>query len=84
MSRTSHDIAALIVQLLNARGHGKAICPSEVARAYAAEEWRQHLRAVREAALMLADEGKIVIKQKGQVVDGRTARGPIRLALPPA
>lgn len=31
---------------------------------------------------MLADEGRIVIKQKGQVVDGRAARGPIRLALP--
>lgn len=35
MSQTSHDIATLIVQLLDARGRGKTICPSEVARAYA-------------------------------------------------
>ena len=34
---------------------------------------------VREAAYAMADKNLIEITQKGEVVDGRTARGAIRL-----
>lgn len=77
---TSNELAGLILQLLRARGSGKTICPSEVARAYAPDDWRQHMPAVRQAAFDLADAGRIVILQRGKVVDG-SAKGPIRLAL---
>ncbi len=36
---------------------------------------------VREVAFALADAGELDVTQGGEVVDGRTARGPIRLRL---
>ncbi|MCS6849352.1 MAG: DUF3253 domain-containing protein [Anaerolineae bacterium] len=78
---TSNELAGLILQLLRARGSGKTICPSEVARAYVPDDWRKHMPAVRQAAFDLADAGRIVILQRGKVIDGRLAKGPIRLAL---
>lgn len=74
-----------ILQLLEERGAGKTICPSEAARAVAGSEtrsaWEPLMDEAREAAFSLADDGQIVVTQKGRVVDGRTARGPIRLRL---
>ena len=66
------------------RGPGKTICPSEVARALSGDEtvWRALMPSVREAAIMLADEGKLVITQKGVAVSGPDLRGPVRLGLP--
>ncbi|BCX02206.1 MAG: hypothetical protein KatS3mg053_0144 [Candidatus Roseilinea sp.] len=78
---TVGELADLILQLLQARGAGKTLCPSEAARAYAPDDWRRHMPAARQAALELADAGRIVIMQRGRVVDGRSAKGPIRLAL---
>ncbi|GIV83976.1 MAG: hypothetical protein KatS3mg052_0983 [Candidatus Roseilinea sp.] len=75
------ELTAIILRLLRARGPGKTICPSEAARAYAPDDWRRHMPAVRQAALDLADAGQIVVLQRGRRVDGRSARGPIRLAL---
>lgn len=80
MSATD-ELADVILNLLRARGAGKTICPSEAARAYAPEDWRRHMPAVRRAAFDLADAGRIVILQRGRMVDGRSAKGPIRLAL---
>lgn len=69
--------------LLDQRGEGKTICPSDAARAAAGSDrrgdWEPLMPTVREAALSLAAEGEIVITQQGEPVDGRTARGPIRL-----
>ncbi|MCS6842007.1 MAG: DUF3253 domain-containing protein [Roseiflexus sp.] len=72
----------IILRLVRQRGVGKSICPSEAARVWAPHNWRAAMPAVRAAACALADAGLIVITQKGRIVDGRTARGPIRLALP--
>jgi hypothetical protein len=72
----------VILRLVRQRGVGKSICPSEAARVWAPHDWRAALPAVRAVACDLADAGLIVITQKGQIVDGRAARGPIRLALP--
>ncbi|MFN3705624.1 MAG: DUF3253 domain-containing protein [Thermoflexales bacterium] len=73
-------IRQLILELAMQRGPGKTLCPSEVARAWDSAAWRAWMPAVREAAFALAEEGRVVITQRGRPVD-RTARGPIRIAL---
>lgn len=70
-----------ILALLRQRDPGKTICPSEAARALH-DDWRPHMEEVRQAAYAMADEGTLEVTQKGQVVDGRTARGALRLRLP--
>jgi len=73
-----------ILRLLAERGLGKTICPSEVARAVAGEEradWEPLMEPVRTAAARLVAQGKIVVTQRGRVVDGVTAKGPVRLRL---
>lgn len=76
-------IAACILALCAARRAGATICPSEAARALCATEagWRALMPDVRAVAAALADDGQVVVSQKGVPVDPRTARGPIRIAL---
>jgi hypothetical protein len=62
----------------------KSICPSEVARALAPEDWRPLMQPVREEAGSMLDRGEIRVTQKDADVDPRTARGPIRLRRGPA
>jgi hypothetical protein len=75
------ELETVILRLLAERGAGKTICPSEAARAVAPEGWEALMEPTREAARRLVAQGKIVITQGGQVVDGSTAKGPIRLRL---
>lgn len=73
-------IEAEILALLRARGAGRTICPSEVARALA-EDWRPMMAPVRAAAARLAARGEVAVIQKGRPVDPEAARGPFRLGL---
>ena len=77
-----------ILRLLDGR-HG-TICPSEAARAVAADvaaadrgsagdDWRDLMEPARRAARRLVDVGEVQITQQGRVVDPSTARGPIRI-----
>jgi hypothetical protein len=75
------EIERTIDALLDRRAAGRTICPSEAARALAGD-WRPLMDPVRERAFAMADEGRLEVTQKGEVVDGRTARGPIRLRRP--
>lgn len=74
-----------ILRLLSERAEGKTICPSEAARAVAASDdradWEPLMELAREAAQRLVADGAIVMTQGGHVIDGRTAKGPIRLRL---
>ena len=76
------DLEQSILDLLDRRAPGSTICPSEAARAVAAdagrEDWRSLMDLARAAGRRLADQGQIQVTQKGQVVDAATARGPIR------
>ena len=78
-------LQAEIMRLLRERGAGKTICPSEAARAVAATEertaWETLMQPARDAARRLVAQGLIEITQGGHVVDGSTAKGPIRLRL---
>ena len=73
-----------ILNLVNKRGTGKTICPSEVPRVlYDKDTWRLKMELTRQVAFKLVKEGKIVIKQRGNVIDiDKGFKGPIRLSLP--
>jgi len=73
------EIEAAIDGLLARRGSGRTICPSEAARALDPDGWRERMDAVRQVAFAMADRGELEVTQRGAVVDGRAARGPIRL-----
>lgn len=75
----ARDIEAAILDAVAARGAGRSICPSEVARALD-EDWRALMPQVRAAAARLSAAGRLRVTQRGAAVDALTARGPIRLA----
>ena len=85
MEGGKRGLEAEILRLLEERGEGKTICPSEAAKAVAGSEeraeWEPLMEAAREAAQRLVGEGKIVVTQKGRVVDGGTAKGAVRFRL---
>lgn len=75
----------VILTLVSDRGLEKSICPSEAARRVGAElcngKWRMLMPLVRELAIELASDEKIVILQKGSEIPLDSIRGPIRLRL---
>ncbi|WP_245155055.1 DUF3253 domain-containing protein [Nocardioides sp. 1609] len=83
MDRTDRALEASILALLDARDVGKTICPSEAARAVAADlgrdDWRALMDAARRAAARLLAAGQVVVTQRGEAVDPLTASGPIRI-----
>ena len=74
-----------ILELLQRRGAGKTICPSEAARAVAGSEeravWEPLMEPARAAARRLVAQGSVLITQAGHTIDASTAKGPIRLRL---
>ena len=68
--------------LLDRRATGATICPSEAARAVDADGWRELMPLARAAAGRLAARGVAEVTQGGEVVDVRTAHGPVRLRRP--
>jgi hypothetical protein len=78
-------LEAAILGLLEERGRDKSICPSEAAKRVGGKDqrrdWESLMEPARAAARRLVAAGKIVIMQGGRVVDGSTAKGPIRLKL---
>lgn len=83
MSPDRDEIESTILGLLAQRETGRTICPSEAARALGGDDgFRPLMDPVREVAFAMADDGRLEVTQRGEAVDGRTARGPIRLRLP--
>ncbi len=88
---STHAPAALesvIVDLCVNMPAGRTICPTDAAKAFAAERgeddlaWRSHLHEVRRAAVKLALSGRLVIYRKGKPVDPSDFRGVYRLGAP--
>jgi len=73
-------VRAAILALLDQRGSGKTICPSEAARRLAGPEgdWRARMREVHESVDSLLEEGAITLSWKGKPLDQR--RGAYRIA----
>jgi hypothetical protein len=79
---TERALENAITELLDARGDGKTICPSEVARRVDPEDWRPLMDPARRVAARLVEAGELEMTLQGQVVDPATARGPVRLRRP--
>ncbi|MCB9529083.1 MAG: DUF2256 and DUF3253 domain-containing protein [Myxococcales bacterium] len=77
--RLDAEIERVMEALIEARGAGKSICPSEVARAVRPDDWRALMERVRRAARRLAVAGRVVMTQGGRVVDPSAARGAVRI-----
>ena len=83
MQPSEARIREAILLLVAQRGAGRTICPSEVARRLAPHDWRTLMVAVRTAARLLAQEGRVAITRRGvPVAADRLDGGPIRLGLP--
>ena len=76
---TDERLQSTIRELLDQRGPGKTICPSEVARAVGGDSWRPLMEPARQAARRLVEAGEVEITQGGRGVDPSTAKGPIRI-----
>lgn len=76
-------ITDALLELVAARGAGKTVCPSEVARALGGphpEGWSPLMQPVRRVAVRLMKEGRVLILRKGRpVVDPDDFRGIYRL-----
>ena len=79
MSAVDADLDQALTRLLTERGAGKTVCPSEVARAVGADQWRDLMEPARAAARRAVARGDAEITQAGRVVDPSTAKGPIRI-----
>lgn len=78
------DLEQRILDLLATRDAASSICPSDVARDAAPDDWRPLMQPVRDAAARLAAAGRVEVTQGGRVVDVTTARGPVRIRRPQA
>lgn len=68
-----------------AAGPAASFCPSEVARGISGphpEQWGPLMQPVRQAAVELARDGKLVIYRKGRPVDPLNFKGVYRLGAP--
>jgi hypothetical protein len=77
-----------ILLVLAARGPDKSICPTEAARKLAGDpaddSWRAKLPAIRQAAIRLAQGGRLQITRKGKAILPEDIHGVIRLKQVPA
>lgn len=71
-----------VLAMLDERGAGKTLCPSEVARDLAGPDgdWRGCMDMAHAAVDVLADTGRIDLRWKGKRLPRRD--GPYRIALP--
>lgn len=76
----SADAQAAIARLLDRRGAGKSICPSEAARLLAGDggDWRAQMAQIHDAVDALLDAGEVRLSWKGEWLDRR--RGAYRIA----
>ena len=74
-----------LLEMLDDLGSEKTLCPTDLARAVAGKDekvWRREMKPIREVAVQLAQEGRIVITRKGKPVDPASFKGLYRIAVP--
>jgi hypothetical protein len=76
-------LAAAIRTLLRHRDPDRTICPSDAARVVGGTGFRRLMPLARQVAAELADDGSLEVRQRGERVDLRTVKGPVRLARGP-
>jgi hypothetical protein len=83
-SATPEEIEAKMLELVTARGAGRNLDPTEIARALGGDKpegWGPLMQPVRLAAVRLMKEGRITILRKGRPVDPDDFRGIYRLTI---
>ncbi|MEE4349731.1 MAG: DUF3253 domain-containing protein [Pacificimonas sp.] len=82
------SIEAELLALAAERGPDRTFCPSEAARRLVGDQeeaaWRALMPTIRAVAADLTAAGTLVCTQKGAPAHPVDAKGPIRLAVPPA
>jgi hypothetical protein len=81
LTDTDRALESTILELLSRRGPGKTICPSDAARLLSPSGWEELMEKTRAAAKRLVAEGRIVITQRGKVIDPSNVKGAIRLRI---
>ena len=81
LGEVDEALEVAILDLLDARARGATISPPEAARQVRPEDWQDWGERTRMAARRLVAGGKVEIVQRGRVVDGSTAKGPILIRL---
>lgn len=81
MNINNSKISETILAIARQRGKDKTTCPSEIARALFPDDWRMYMEQVRDEAIKLHKEGKVVIMQKGEVIDVQHIKGPVRIKI---
>ena len=79
------EIEAAMLSLAEARGPGKTLGPTDIARALGGDHpdgWGPLMQPIRRAAIRLMKQGRVVIVRKGRPVDPDDFRGVYRIALP--
>ncbi len=79
-----HDRLAATIRTLLRHRDGTTICPSDAARVVGGQQWRDVVPVARSVAHELVEQHQVVVQQKGEPVDVRAARGPVRIAPGPA
>ncbi|PWS29336.1 DUF3253 domain-containing protein [Pedobacter yonginense] len=79
--QNSPDISQTILGVAGQRGTEKSTCPSEIARMLFPDDWRKHMKEIVDAAIKLQNEGKVLITQKGNPIDTKKIKGPIRIKI---
>ena len=74
------DLEAKILEMLGRRADGATLCPSEVARFVAPDDWRVKMSAVHAATDKLVSRGEISLSWKGEPMPRRI--GPYRIGRP--
>lgn len=68
---------AIALGLLVDRAEDASVCPSEIARALGAKDWRDHMPVVHDAIDQLLRDGLVRLTWKDKPLTGRT--GPYRV-----
>ncbi len=83
MTAAAEHVEQTILRLLDERGGGRSVSPTDAARALTdGSEWHLQMPGVRRAAIKLALAGRLVITRKGKPVDPNDFKGVYRLGLP--
>ncbi|MBE9463242.1 DUF3253 domain-containing protein [Dyadobacter subterraneus] len=77
----SEKIKTTILSTAIHRGAEKSTCPSEIARMLFPDDWREHMKDVLAVAIDLHNKGSVVITQKGEPVDVKHFKGPVRIKI---
>jgi hypothetical protein len=73
-------LAAAVRTLLRHRDPDRSICPSDAARVVGGNGFRKLMPLARQVAAELAEQGVVEVRQRGEPVDVRSAKGPVRIA----